>query len=200
MTSVQYQKVTQSLNYLLQLSKDKKMNKLHLIKLLWAADRYHMRKYGRLVSEDTYVAMPKGPVASLALHIINDETDFIPTESVDYGRKYIKLGRDKLQVSSLEETNSDFLSQSDIESLDFAWDKFNDYDRFDLVEFTHRYPEWKKHESVLEQLKTSMSIDPLDFFEDPSDGMEDPFKQDAELIKANRETYSGSRALKSIFQ
>jgi len=53
----------------------KKMNasidKLAAIKLLFFADRYHLRKYGRLITEDTYYALPHGPVASNALDVVN---------------------------------------------------------------------------------------------------------------------------------
>ena len=47
-------KLVQALGYLLSLDDNKKMNRVKLIKLLWAADRFHMRRYGRTVSESRY--------------------------------------------------------------------------------------------------------------------------------------------------
>jgi len=63
--------VVQALGYLLSLDDNHKMNRVKLIKLLWAADRFHLRKYGRSVTETDYVAMYHGPVSSLALDIAN---------------------------------------------------------------------------------------------------------------------------------
>ena len=69
-------KITQILRYLLSFDDNGKMNHTKLIKLLWAADRYHMRHYGRLVSDSNYVAMKFGPVSSLALDISQVKNDF----------------------------------------------------------------------------------------------------------------------------
>ena len=69
-------KTTQILRYLLSFDDNGKMNRTKLIKLLWAADRYHVRHYGRLVSEGNYVAMRFGPVASLALDVAQVKNDF----------------------------------------------------------------------------------------------------------------------------
>jgi uncharacterized phage-associated protein len=200
MSNVQFQKITQAINFLLRQSPDKKLNKLHLMKLVWAADRYHLRKYGRLVTEDSYVAMPKGPVASLALDIINNDSDFLPEESVEYGHSFIRLNTANHEVTSLDEVDGRFLSESDEEALIFSWSTFSSMPRFELADFTHRYPEWKKHESVLEHLKTSIPINLLDFFENPTGSERDPFEQDQSLLAANRESFTQNRTLKKIFQ
>ena len=55
-------KITQSLGFLLSLDDNHRMNKLKLVKLIWAADRYHLRKYGRTVTDSEYFALPHGPV------------------------------------------------------------------------------------------------------------------------------------------
>ena len=38
--------------------------KMKALKLVYIADRYHLRKYGRLITNDTYFAMNYGPVPS----------------------------------------------------------------------------------------------------------------------------------------
>lgn len=60
MPNTNYRKITQALNYLATKNPDKKINKLKAIKLVWIADRYHLRKYGRPITWDTYEAMPLG--------------------------------------------------------------------------------------------------------------------------------------------
>ena len=61
-------KGTQALNYFAR-KKNGKINKMKAIKLIYLADRYHLRKYGRPVVGDDYWAMKYGPVASSTLNI-----------------------------------------------------------------------------------------------------------------------------------
>ena len=56
--------ITQMLRYLIEGMKGQQMTKLYLLKAVYLADRYHLRKDGRLISRANYVAMPLGPVPS----------------------------------------------------------------------------------------------------------------------------------------
>ncbi|MBQ9180774.1 SocA family protein [Candidatus Saccharibacteria bacterium] len=76
-------KVSQALGFLLSLDDNHKMDRVKLIKLLWAADRLHLRKYGRTISESDYYAMAHGPVCSLALDIAQMDKDGIVLSDVD---------------------------------------------------------------------------------------------------------------------
>ena len=58
-----FKKATQALNYL-AMNFGGKINKMQAIKLIYFADRYHLRKYGRPVTNDEYVAMGYGSVGS----------------------------------------------------------------------------------------------------------------------------------------
>jgi len=40
------------------------IDKLHAIKYFYFADKYHLMKYSRMITNDTYYAMKMGPVAS----------------------------------------------------------------------------------------------------------------------------------------
>ena len=83
-------KMTQILRYMLSFDDNGKMNRTKLIKLLWAADRYHMRHYGRLVSDSNYVAMKFGPVSSLALDIAQVKNDFaLDKDDIEYIEYYL---------------------------------------------------------------------------------------------------------------
>lgn len=199
MVSLQYEKVTQVLNYLLRKSENHTLDKVHLVKLTWAADRFHLRKYGRLITEDIYVAMPQGPVASLALDIINEKTDYnLPAEYLPYTTSY--LIRDEHIVGSLKDTDLSQLSESDQEALDFAWNTFGSTENIDeLVDFTHQYPEWSKFASLLQTQKTSVPMDYLDFFNDPEPTTieSDPFELDAELKSHNKEQFKNLNSVKT---
>jgi uncharacterized phage-associated protein len=66
--SIAHRKAAQALNYFAR-QEGGSINKLKALKLLFFADRYHLRKFGRPVSECTYFAMAHGPVASEAKNI-----------------------------------------------------------------------------------------------------------------------------------
>lgn len=199
MISYQYEKVTQALNYLIRKSPNNSLDKVHLIKMTWAADRYHLRKYGRLVTEDNYFAMSKGPVASLALDIINESTDYLlPEEYLPYTTSYLK--RQEHSVQSKRETEREYLSDSDVEALDFAWDQFGESgdDLEGLVTMTHRYPEWTRFEQILKAEKTSVPMVPTDFFDDPSDMQDDPFSMNDEVKDNSKKYFEEISEAKSI--
>ena len=74
-------KSTQALNYFARLSArgaPQPLNKMKALKLLFFADRYHLRKYGRPVSDCAYFAMKNGPVASEAKNIAEENAHLRP--------------------------------------------------------------------------------------------------------------------------
>lgn len=194
-------KTTQALNYLLQKSKSHSLNKIALVKLLWAADRYHVRNYGRLVANEVYVAMENGPVGSLAKDIMYEKVDFgLPQECLAYTSSFIKKEGDI--VSTLKETEVDYLSETDREALDFAWKNFGNLKLEELVEFAHKYPEWDKHAEDLEVKKTrkSKSIDLFDFYKEPKNVQNDPFAIDENRKSISEEIFAESAAIKAILK
>jgi len=60
---------------------------------------------------------------------------------------------------------------SDMEALEFAWNKFGHIDRFKLAKMTHDYPEWIKHKHVAIE-NSSAIMDLIDFFDDPTKNIE----------------------------
>lgn len=149
------------------------IEKLAAVKLLFFADRYHLRKYGRLISEDTYYALPHGPVASNSLNIINE---ILINENAGVDREYLKRESVKSFSASSEEYELEYLSDTDKEALSFAVEHFGNMDTWDLRNLTHDYPEWKRYKHTLEnELSKREPIVMSDFFED-SGIAEDPFE------------------------
>src|SRR5207253_6716088 len=85
-------KSTQALNYFAHKAASgapiRKLNKMKALKLLFFADRYHLRKYGRLVSDCAYFAMKHGPVASEAKNVA-EESAGLGNRSRSYARRYV---------------------------------------------------------------------------------------------------------------
>ena len=189
-------KITQSLGFLLSLDDNHRMNKLKLVKLIWAADRYHLRKYGRTVTDSEYFALPHGPVSSLTLDVIDSDEVALYAEDISFISEHITPWEsDKNQIVLYNETEDDYLSETDKEALKFAWDTFGDKDPFELADnITHQYPEWSKfreHFDVNNE-RSRQSIDLNDFFENPS---EDAFfATDDSILAASKELYEQNKA------
>lgn len=161
-----HRKAAQALNFFAR-QEGGSINKLKALKLLFFADRYHLRKYGRPVSECEYYAMKHGPVASEAKSIA-EECDTLPAKAREYARKYIRKGED-YDFRAAADMDSTVLSASDREALEFAWQNFGRFDKYDLRDITHHYPEWKRHEAKLAKTRR-VPIDLADFFQEPDAG------------------------------
>ena len=140
-------KIAQALGFLLALDDNHKMERVKLIKLLWAADRFHLRKYGRTISDaDDYYAMVHGPVCSLALDIaqMNKDKNALSDQDIAFLEEYFTAN--DIETSMQKEVGDDYLSETDKEALRKAWETFKDKEAFDLADnISHLYPEWSKH-------------------------------------------------------
>jgi len=184
-----HKKAAQALNYFAN-KNGGKINKLKALKLIYFADRYHLRKYGRLITNDIYFAMQLGPVASSTKDIV-EGSEFLDTSEKEYAKCYFSLKPKYLLVSN-KPVDLDVFSDSDIEALNFAWERFGHIEKFKLADLTHKYPEWKRTEKSL-RLSPRIQMDLLDFFDDPTEGIEKCFtltRKDRESLKEHvKETY-----------
>lgn len=130
-------KAIQSALYVLQRIERKDMHKL--FKVLYFADMEHLNKYGRSITGDTYMAMEYGPVPSAIYDMIKavrgDGHSKIPLQEL---RKYFSVSN-KMMVTPLCNADTDYLSESDIETLDFAIEKYGRLQWEDLVKKSHAY-------------------------------------------------------------
>lgn len=190
-----FRKITQIINYLVR--KDERasgISELKIIKLVWAGDRFHLRKYGRTVTGDRYIAMRNGPVGSLTKDVAefsDNEFSKIGPEDFKYIGSYIRFEKtnENAILSSVNEVDFEELSETDREALDFAWENFGKYDWRTLIELTHRYPEWKKiNDQVGEKTLRSAEMDLADFFENIEDA-DDPFRVTNEYLPGALERY-----------
>lgn len=163
---IAHRKAAQALNYFACQSGGS-INKLKALKLLFFADRFHLRKFGRPVSECAYYAMQHGPVASEAKSIAEESTE-LPPAVLTYARKFVRK-EDVYDYGSVAAVDSTVFSASDREALDFAWRNFGRFSKYQLRDITHHYPEWKRHEHALAH-KKRVPMDYADFFKEPDAG------------------------------
>lgn len=183
-----YKKATQAINLLACKEKDHKINKMKAIKLIWLADRYHLRKYGRPITGDEYVAMPYGPVGSTVKDIA-ESSSFLAPEEQQYANKYLnKIGSYSLGCKKQPDLN--VLSETDLEALEFAFDNFGSLDQYKLAKLSHKYPEWFKFQNELEsKTSTRENMSYLDFFLNPKEKIDDKFKEDKEILDTTRDMF-----------
>lgn len=163
-----YKKAAQALNFFAE-KEGGSINKMKALKLVYFADRYHLRKYGRPITNDEYFAMAYGPVAS-GVKDIAEMSDFLGPKEKDYSSEFIEVFN-RYEIKSKKTYDADVFSDSDIEALSFAWNKFGDILEFDLADITHQYPEWKKHENKLKK-SSRVRMNYEDFFDDPQNHFE----------------------------
>ncbi len=188
-------KLVQALGYLLSLDDNKKMHRVKLIKLLWVADRFHIRKYGRTVSESEYCAMFHGPVCSLALDIAQLSHGGFGLSDDDIGYISEYFTSDERFTAMSKNPGEDYLSETDKEMMRKAYQVFNSAEDFNLADqISHKYPEWLQYKSYFDGgERSSQPIDEAKFFENPVG--DDYFEEDRDVLDAAREVFIEQREI-----
>ena len=108
-----------------------------LSKVLYFADKRHLEHYGRFISGDNYVAMKHGPVPSVTYDILKAVRDcghpaFDAALLEEFsGAMDVKSN---YYIVSKVEPRLEFLSESDVECLDYA---ISHYGNMSFEELTH---------------------------------------------------------------
>lgn len=158
-----YLKATQALDYF-AIKEGGQINKMKALKLVYFADRYHLRKYGRMVTNDNYLAMEHGPVPSTTMNIA-ESNDYLDETMKAYSHDFLEP-INNLTLKTINELDKSALSDSDFEALEFSWSNFGHLNQFELRDLTHCYPEWFKWKDDL--IDTAcLPMDLLDFLKDP---------------------------------
>lgn len=111
---------------------------LKLIKLLYIADRISLSEYHSSITTDAYVSMKLGPVTSGILDHIRHSEDY--PEDGPWNSTICTEGYD---VCLKHDFVPCFLSQEEMDVLREVNDRYVKYDKFDLAQLTHMFPEWQ---------------------------------------------------------
>lgn len=134
-------KVAQMAAYFLQ-CEGGRMAILKLMKLLYLAERESLERYGMPMTGDRLVSMDHGPVLSNTLNLANGAA----IDSVEDGWDMWIPSRQRHDVVLEREVcDNDFdeLSKADKDILQGIWEKFGDFDKWKIRDYTHTLPEWK---------------------------------------------------------
>lgn len=190
-TKLEIAKIIEAIVYLVSRSKERKMSKLHLLKMLFFADRWHLRMYGRSVTGDTYYAMQYGPVPSECKRIAEGHPSLDMGEALSGALDFPCPNI----VHAIRDERRSALSDSDIAALEAARDV--EKKERDLVAFSHNFPEWQKHERAIQNIHRRKQMDGLDFFLDAPKGSE-YCEADAERVACAKEAYLEHEAAERV--
>ena len=189
MRKMDTRKIIQALDYFACGQDDKSIDNMKAYKLLWLADRWHLRQYGRTVSGDEYHALPYGVVPSDAKCILEGKHTKLQDDS--------KLASDYLCVlkghryASRKMPDMSVFSETDREALALILKNYNKYSALELSEISHTFPEWKYYEKKLRDssLKNGYKIDMNLFFENKDDSSH-LFNDPDELLSLTKAVYN----------
>lgn len=178
-----YRKNVQLLTYLAQ-KEWWLISYMKALKLIFFADKYFLRNYGRTISWDSYAAMKHWPVAMNTYQIIQDID--ISKEESSFDNVYIKeyLEKHNYDIANRKAPNLDFLAKREIQVLDMIYNSFGKYNKWELVNKTHDYTEWKQYENDIKVFgKRNIHIE--DFFKnsEKQDRIFDAPLEDLQLVK-----------------
>jgi uncharacterized phage-associated protein len=158
-----YKKAVQALNLFAHWSGGG-INKMKALKLIWLADRFHLRKYGRPIVQDFYVAMENGPVASATRDILQNNKLGVTADALTYSEGFI-AEEGQYDYKSINEPAIKVFSKSDLESLKVVFDTYGHLGKYALRDLTHKFPEWKRWEEGLKNKEfNAHPMDYNDFF------------------------------------
>lgn len=183
-------KIIQALTYLAYKQENKELDNMKAYKLLWLADRYHVRHHGRTVSGDTYYALPHGIVPSNAKYFIENKPAKLKL-SRKYRDSFISVSGNHSYRAIQEPDMSEF-SISDIEALDKVLEAYNHLSPKELSNLSHKFPEWKYYERVIQDKEqgNAYPVNMLHFFESaPAADKSGLFEDSPELIELSREVF-----------
>lgn len=166
------------------------LSKGKICKLIFLADKHHLVRFGRPVTGDRICAMKDGPVPSNILNILNlfltDQNDpslVMLNEAVQIDRSYRNP-----HFHAVKFNLADYLSESDIESLDAIVKRFGDWSFSRLRAITHEMTAYK---NAWEDEARGVN--------NPTMSFEDMFEDDDEALVGAYEEMVENDALRHAF-
>lgn len=111
-------------------------NMYNVLKVIYFADKEHLSQYGQLMYGDTYVAMSHGPVPGGAYDLIK----YVRGDGIWAYQLPLDIGFSvkKHHITPHREANMEYLSESTVECLDSAIQKYGQLSFNQLKNISHR--------------------------------------------------------------
>lgn len=121
-------------------------------KLLYFADKKHIAEYGAaILQDDCYCAMKYGPVPSEVYDLLNtlkvdkptDELARLMTMYFDFQYLTNGSGNNVPHIAAKTAPDTNWLSESEIEALDYSVEEYKDFDFTAITNLSHEDPAWE---------------------------------------------------------
>jgi len=131
----------------------KNLGKTKLMKLLFFADREHLRRYGRPIFYDNYIKEKMGPVPSITYSIISsyndkEQDDFREEvkellQWVEIEEKDVGHSCPMMQFRKKKKFDSDIFSKSELRILREVFTRFKETTAGEISKLSHELPEYR---------------------------------------------------------
>jgi uncharacterized phage-associated protein len=125
--------------FLLRRERGHRMNYMRLLKILYIAEREILEETGMPLTGSRVVAMQRGPVLEDVLHLIRGQHS-----ATDKWAEFLQI--DRYNVELIRDPGVNLLSRYVSRKLEEIAVRYQEFDEWQLVEETHKFPEWKKND------------------------------------------------------
>jgi uncharacterized phage-associated protein len=138
---VDKEKTVEALLYIV--SRYGEVGRFHALKTLYFADLWHLRKYGRPITGDRYIAMDHGPVPSYAYNALKDE---VPEPERRHVAQALSPGESERHPTYVAHRKPDlrYFSKTDLQCLDEAFEHCRERTFGSISDETHKHPAWDR--------------------------------------------------------
>jgi uncharacterized phage-associated protein len=178
-------KAVQALNFFAT-KEGGEINRMKAFKLIWLADRVHLRKFGRPILFDNYYAVKLGPIPSNAKDL-SEDNERIVDDVKAYRDTYIRP-KGEYKIKSLHSPENTVFSRTDLQVMESVYSSYGKLGEFQLSDLSHKFPEWKKFEEYFINGTRSKKMDFLDFFKDTPES-EKYSTESAEILRLSEEVF-----------
>lgn len=187
------------INWFARQCQGESIDKLDLLKMIYLVDRYHLRRFGRLISGDNYYAMKLGPVPSMAKNICDNPGKLTESQRA-FAYEYLQIAGNN--VHSLKSSNKNYFCPSEVEALNATRIKvlLVKQSGESLPDFTHHFPEWKMYEQYLTSGQSRRKMDLSKFFSEMA-GDDTKFEYcpaSPRLLKSNKQKFLERQSLENM--
>jgi len=130
------------------------LGKTKLMKLLFFADKEHLKRYGRPIFFDNYVKEKMGPIPEITFGIIsaynNTEKEDVKEELeellkwIEIKEKEIGYEKPMITFEKKRDFNKNIFSESELEVLKEVFSKYKNSKADELSRISHELPEYRK--------------------------------------------------------
>lgn len=119
------------------------VGRFHASKILYYAERDHLRGYGRPITGDRFIAMDNGPVPSFAYRVMGQDLRHQEDKRLAAGSIVEYQDGKYPAYKPARQPDLSYFSQSDLQCLDAAIEYCRDKTFGQLSDETHHHSAWK---------------------------------------------------------